>query len=193
MTTKLDPERTALIVVDMQNDFADPDGALYAPPSGEVVEPILQLLEEAEDENVHTVYTQDLHTDEQFEDVNYYDEYQRWGEHVEEGTWGAQIVEELDSDRFADRIVQKHTYNAFHETELDGWLEAHGIDNVVICGTLANVCVLHTASGAGLRDYRPIVVEDCLGYLDESDKEYAVEHTDWLFGETVKKNELDWE
>lgn len=192
MTLELESDNTAVIVVDMQNDFAHPDGALYAPPSGEAVDPIKDLLEQAEESNLHVVFTQDLHTDEQFENVNYYDEYERWGEHVEEGSWGAELLEDLDPEKYADRVVQKHTYNAFHETELDGWLSAHGIENVVICGTLANVCVLHTASGAGLRDYQPVVVEDALGYLDESDQEYAVEHADWLFGEAVQREDLEF-
>lgn len=193
MTLELESDNTAVVVVDMQNDFADPDGALYAPPSGEAVEPIKNLLETADEEDVHVVFTQDLHTDEQFENVNYYDEYERWGRHVEEGSWGAEILDDLNPEEHADKVIQKHTYNAFHETELDGWLSAHGIENVVVCGTLANVCVLHTASGAGLRDYQPIVVEDALGYLDESDQEYAVEHADWLFGEAVQREELEFQ
>lgn len=189
---KVNTDNTALVVVDMQNDFAHPDGALFAPPSGDAVEPIKDLVDMANEEGIHVVYTQDLHTEEQFEDSNYYDEYERWGEHVQEGTWGAEILDELKPNELADRVVQKHTYNAFHETELDGWLDAHGIENLVICGTLANVCVLHTASGAGLRDYKPIVVEDALGYLEEEDKEYATEHTDWLFGEVVTSEELEF-
>lgn len=192
MTLELESDNTAVVVVDMQNDFAHTDGALYAPPSGDAVEPIRNLLETAEESGLHVVFTQDLHTDEQFEGTSYYDEYERWGRHVEEGSWGAEILDELNHSEYADKVVQKHTYNAFHETELDGWLSAHGIENVVVCGTLANVCVLHTASGAGLRDYQPVVVKDALGYLDESDRDYAVEHADWLFGETVEQEELNF-
>lgn len=190
---KINTENTALIVVDMQNDFAHPDGELFAPPSGDAVRPIKDLIEKSDDEGLHIIYTQDLHTDEQFEDVHYSDEYERWGEHVKEGTWGAEILDELEHEELADKVVQKHTYDAFYETELESWLETHGIDNVVICGTLANVCVLHTASGAGLRDFKPIVVKDALGYLEESDKEYATEHANWLFGEVVQSDELEFE
>lgn len=189
---QFNPQNTALIVVDMQNDFAHPEGELFAPPSGEVKDTIVSLVEQAHDSEAHIVYTQDTHTKEQFEDVNYYDEYERWGQHVEKGTWGAQIIDELKPTEFADKVVQKNTYNAFHETELDEWLEDRGVTDVIVCGTLANVCVLHTASGAGLRDYKPVIVEDALGYLQEDDKEYAVEHADWLFGETVKKERIQF-
>jgi len=90
--------------------------------------------------------------------------------------WDAELVAELDV-RDEDHIVEKHTYDAFYQTDLEGYLDTHGIDDLLICGTLANVCVLHTAGSAGLRDYRPVVVEDALGYITEDHREYAVEST----------------
>lgn len=188
--TELNNENTALVVVDMQNDFAHPKGALFAPPSGEAIEPVLELVKQAGNADVPVVYTRDTHSEEQFDGNHYYDEFERWGEHVIENEWGNQIVDELEVDKNADFVVDKGTYNAFHNTDLSEWLEDNEIENVVICGTLANVCVMHTASGAALRDYRPVVVEDALGFIEESDKEYAVEHIEWLFGETTTMDDL---
>jgi len=188
---QLDSESTAVVVVDMQNGFCHPDGSLYAPPSEDAVEPVADLVERARDAGVQVVYTRDVHPPEQFEDAHYYDEFDRWGEHVVEGSREAEIVEELDV-READHVVEKHTYDAFQGTEMDGWLSARGIDDLVFCGTLANVCVLHTAGSAGLRDYRPILVEDAVGYIEEAHREYALEHADWLFGEVVGMDELSF-
>lgn len=53
--------------------------------------------------------------------------------------------------------------------------------------------MLHTAGSAGLRDYRPVVVEDALGYITEDHREYAVEHADWLFGETATHESIGFE
>jgi nicotinamidase-related amidase len=181
---EFDPDRTALVVVDMQNGFCHPDGSLYAPESGAVIEPIADLVDRARDAGAQVVYTRDVHPPEQFEDAHYYDEFDRWGEHVVGGSWEAEIVGALDV-RPGDHVVEKHTYDAFHETELDGWLSARGIDDLAICGTLANVCVLHTAGSAGLRDYRPVLVRDAVGCIEASDREYALDHADWLFGEVV--------
>jgi len=186
---ELDSDSTALVVVDMQNGFCHPDGSLYAPPSEAVIDPIAGLVERARDAGVQVVYTRDVHPPEQFEDTHYYDEFDRWGEHVLEDSWEAELVAELDV-REEDLVVEKHTYDAFHETELDGWLSARNVDDLAICGTLANVCVLHTASSAGLRDYRPIVVEDAVGYIEADDREYALEHADWLFGELASSEEI---
>ncbi|PSP74886.1 cysteine hydrolase [Halobacteriales archaeon QS_1_68_20] len=188
---RLNPDSTALVVVDMQNGFCHPDGSLYAPASEEVIDPITGLVDRARDAGVQIVFTRDVHPPEQFEDAHYYDEFERWGEHVVEGSWEAELVEELEV-RPEDHVVEKHTYDAFQETEMNGWLSARGIDDLVFCGTLANVCVLHTAGSAGLRDYRPILVEDAVGYIEEGHREYALEHADWLFGEVPPGDEIEF-
>ncbi len=179
-----DPDTTAVIVVDMQNGFCHPDGSLYAEASEAAIDPVTDLVARAHDAGARVVYTRDVHPPEQFDETHYYDEFDRWGEHVVEGSWGAELVDDLDV-RPDDHVVEKHTYDAFYRTELEGYLDARGVDDLLICGTLANVCVLHTAGSAGLRDYRPVVVSDALGYISEDHREYAVDHADWLFGETT--------
>lgn len=188
----VEPENTALIVVDMQNDFCHEDGALYSEASEAAIDPTTTLIENAQDAGAAVVYTRDVHAEDQFEETENYDEFARWGEHVVRGTWGAELVDALDVQA-ADNIVSKHTYDAFAGTDLDGFLTNKGIDNVLICGTLANVCVLHTASSAALRDYRTIIVEDALGYIEEGDRDYAVDHADWLFGETTSLDSINFD
>ena len=191
MSPDFDPDSTALVVVDVQNGFCEPDGSLYAPGSEAVVDPVASLVDRAHDAGVRAVFTRDVHPPEQFDGAHYYDEFERWGEHVVEGSWEAELVEDLDV-RENDHVVEKHTYDAFFETELDGWLSARGIDDLVICGTLANVCVLHTAGSAGLRDYRPVLVEDCIGAIEKDHREYALDHADWLFGEVVGSDDVNF-
>jgi len=165
---QLDPTQTALVVVDMQNGFCHPDGSLYAPDSEAAIEPVAGLVERARDAGASVVFTRDVHP------------------------WEAEPVAELDP-RESDLVVEKHTYDAFHETQLQGWLDAHGIKDLVICGTLANVCVLHTAGSAGLRDYRPILVEDAIGFIEPAHREYALEHADWLFGEVAERDAVQFD
>ena len=187
-----DPDTTAVVVVDMQNGFCHPDGSLHAEPSENAIEPVGTLVERASEADVPVVYTQDVHPPEQFEDAHYYDEFERWGEHVVEGSWEAELIDDLPTEDAA-HVVEKHTYDAFYRTDLEGWLDTHGVDDLVFCGTLANVCVLHTAGSAGLRDYRPVVVTDALGYITEDHRDYAVEHADWLFGETTELADVSFE
>ncbi|OVE83830.1 cysteine hydrolase family protein [Natronolimnobius baerhuensis] len=189
MTLELEADRTAVVVVDMQNGFCHPDGALYAPGSEDVIEPIGELVAQATDAGASVIYTRDVHPPEQFEDAYYYDEFEQWGEHVLEGSWEAEVVEELPVEE-ADHVVEKHTYDAFQKTELEGWLRARGIRDLLFCGTLANVCVLHSAGSAGLRDFRPLLLEDCIGAIEDDHHEYALEHADWLFGEVTTSDEV---
>ncbi|GAB3685116.1 cysteine hydrolase [Salinarchaeum chitinilyticum] len=180
----LSPSSGALVVVDVQNGFCHPDGSLYAPGSEDAIAPVADLVDRAHDAGVQVVFTRDVHPPEQFDDAHYYDEFDQWGEHVLEGSWEAEIVDAIDVQE-DDHVVEKHTYDAFHQTELDGWLTARGIDDLAICGTLANVCVLHTAGSAGLRDYRPVLIEDAIGAIEDDHREYALDHADWLFGEVT--------
>ncbi|PSQ64797.1 MAG: cysteine hydrolase [Halobacteriales archaeon SW_9_67_24] len=189
---EFDPDRTAVVVIDMQNGFCHPDGSLHAPESEAVVEPIADLLDDARTAGTSVVFTRDVHPEGQFDGNHYYDEFERWGEHVVEGTWETEIVDGLDVHA-DDHVITKHTYDAFHNTELEGWLNAHGIDDLLVCGTLANVCVLHTAGSAGLRDFRPVLVGDAIGYIEESHREYALDHADFLFGEVTERAEVAFE
>jgi len=184
---QFDPNQTAVVAVDMQNGFCHPDGSLYAPDSEAAIEPVGDLVDRAREAGASVVFTRDVHPPEQFDDAHYYDEFERWGEHVVEGSWEAELVDDLDPAA-DDLVVEKHTYDAFYRTQLDGWLEAHGIRDLVVCGTLANVCVLHTASSAGLRDYRPVLVEDAVGFIEADHREYALDHADWLFGEVTDRS-----
>jgi len=187
-----DPEATALVVVDMQNGFCHPDGSLYAPGSEDAIEPVAELVDRTREADAQVIYTRDVHPPEQFADAHYYDEFGRWGEHVIEGSWEAEVVQELPvTDE--DHVVVKHTYDAFYQTELEGWLQAHNIDTLLFCGTLANVCVFHSAGSAGLRDFKPVLVEDALGYIEADHREYAVEHTEFLFGESTTREAVDFE
>ncbi|MFC6836936.1 cysteine hydrolase family protein [Halomarina ordinaria] len=187
-----DPDHTAVVVVDMQNGFCHPEGSLYAPGSEAAIEPVAALLDRARDAGARVVFTRDVHPPEQFEGNHYYDEFDRWGEHVVEGTWETAVVADLPVEP-DDHVVTKHTYDAFYNTNLEGWLRAHDVRDLLICGTLANVCVLHTAGSAGLRDFRPVLVRDAIGAIEEDHREYALDHADWLFGEVEELEDVEFE
>lgn len=187
--TQFNPDETAVVIVDMQNDFAHPDGTLYAPASEDAIADVNGVLQMARTAGVPVVFTRDVHPEDQFDDAQNYDEFEKWGEHCVEGTIGAEIVDDITVED-DDFVVEKHTYNAFDSEELDEWLTENGIQNLIICGTLANVCVMHTAAGAAKRDYKPVVVTDALGYINEQHRQYAVDHTDFLLGELVKSADI---
>jgi len=173
----VEPAATALVIVDMQRDFVDPDGALPVPGAAESVPRIRRLLDWARDRGIAVVYTQDTHDPGD-------PEWSIWPRHVERGTAGWQIVGEL-APRAAERIFEKARYDGFYGTGLDHALRVAGVDTLIICGTVANICVHYTAASAGLRWYRVIHPVDALSALTEFDMEAALRQASFLFQATL--------
>jgi len=153
--------RTAILVVDMQNDFVHEKGALRVPTAAATVEPIRSLLERARKAGALVIYTQDWHSSDD-------PEFRIWPAHCVAGTWGAQIISEL-SPRPGEITVKKTTYDPFFRTELEGILAERGVENLVVVGTVANICVLHAAGSAALRGLRVVVPNDCISALNDFD------------------------
>ena len=81
------------------------------------------------------------------------------------GTWGSEFVDpirHLAGDDGA-RVVEKHTYDAFFETELRGFLRFRQIDTVYLAGIETNICVLCTALSSLTNGFATVVLEDCVG------------------------------
>ncbi len=174
---RLDSEKTALIVVDMQNDFVKEDGSLLVPDAEGTIPTIQSLLEMARDSGMKVVFTQDTHTDGD-------PEWEIWPEHVREGSWGWQIVDELQP-RDDELVIRKVRYDAFYGTHLDHFLSLWNVDTVVVCGTVANICVHYTAASAALRWYDVVIPKDATSALDTFDLESSLRQTAFLFAGKV--------
>jgi len=175
----LPAKETAIIVVDMQNDFVDPNGKLTVPTARETIPAIKKLLDKARNANVKIFYTQDWHRKDDIE-------FSIWGEHAVEGTWGAEIIDDL-KPRDEDILIKKLRYDAFFGTPLDHLLRIYGIKNVVIVGTVANICVLHTAGSAALRGYKVIIPMDGISAITEFDLYTTLRQIDFLYKGVITK------
>jgi len=170
----LPADRTALIVVDMQNDFVKEGGTLVVPDAGATIPNIQQLLTNARRTGVHVAYTQDTHFDND-------PEWAIWPEHCRHDSWGWQIVDEL-TPQPEDLICQKSRYDGFYGTWLDHFLRSvWKVENLVIVGTVSSICVLHTAASAGLRWYNVVVPANGTSALTEFDQALALRQISWLY------------
>lgn len=177
---RVDPSRTALIVVDMQNDFVKEGGTLLVPDAEGTISVIRGLLDLARGSSMKVVFTQDTHTEGD-------PEWEIWPEHVREGSWGWRIVDEL-APREDELVIQKVRYDAFYGTHLDHFLRLWGVDTVIICGTVASICVHYTAASAALRWYDVIVPRDATSALDPFDLEASLRQTTFLFNGRVTES-----
>jgi nicotinamidase-related amidase len=170
----LDPGTSAVLVIDMQNDFVDPRGRLFVPSAPATVPAIRSLLERARASGVPVIYTQDWRPPGNPK-IIYKDSpgFPRVGEHTIAGTWGSEIIGDLAPGPH-DLIVKKPTIDAFYGTPLDHYLRLLRIDTVVVTGTVANVCVLHAVSGASVRGYNVVYPVDAVSARSDFDAELAV-------------------
>lgn len=182
----LPSNKTCVIVVDMQNDFVDPKGALYVKGAEKIVPIIRSLIEKARKAGVLVIYTMDTHMEDDIE-------FSIWPKHTVEGSWGWQIVDELRPEK-RDIIVRKMRYDAFFGTPLDHILRVRNIEYVVVCGVVANICVLHTAGSAALHGYKVVFPIDATVALNDFDYYAAIRQVSFLYrGIITRSTEIEFE
>ena len=145
---------TALVVVDVQNDFADPQGGLYVDGGEEVVPVVNREIAAAREAGAAVVYTQDWHPP---DTPHFQKDGGDWPVHCVRDTWGAQLHPDLEVD---GPVVKKGVdggdgYSGFSvrdpvsgdesATELGGLLEETGARKLVVTGLAGDVCVKATA------------------------------------------------
>src|SRR5919112_985024 len=182
-SVRVAPGRTALIIGDMQNDFVKEGGTLVVPGAEETIQPIRRLLELARRAGMKVVFTQDTHNDGD-------PEWEIWGEHCREESWGWQVVDELAPSE-DEATVRKPRYDAFYGTQLEHMLRQWGVDTLIICGTVANICVHYTAASAAMRWFNVIVPKDCISSFNDFDMEASLSQTATLLGEVVSSGDIE--
>ena len=177
---KLDPRVTALVVVDMQVDFVCPRGKLCVPEARKTLPAILHLISKNRKAKCPIFFTQDWHRPDD-------PEFSLWPLHAVAETPGARVVPQL-KPLLTDYFIRKKTYDAFFGTEFDLILRQKGIRSLVITGTVANICVLHTAGSACLRGYEVVVPEDAISALTPFDQAAALRQISFVYQGTVTRS-----
>jgi nicotinamidase/pyrazinamidase len=168
-------ERIALLVVDVQNDFADPAGSLSVPGAPEIVPLVNDLVTSARAGGSPVVYTQDWHPP---VTPHFASSGGLWPDHCVQGTWGAELHPDLVVD---GPVVHKGAegedgYSGFRgrdpvtgeegPTPLEGILRERGVRRVVIAGLATDYCVKETARHAAQLGFEVEVVEDAVRAVD---------------------------
>jgi nicotinamidase-related amidase len=178
----VDPSRTALLIGDMQNDFVTEGGTLVVPDAEGTVPAIRRLLDLARDTGMRVVFVQDTHNDGD-------PEWEIWGEHCREESWGWQVVDGLAPNE-DEMTFRKPRYDAFYGTDLEHFLRLWGVDTLIVCGTVANICVHYTASSAAMRWFNVVVPRDCISSFNDFDMETSLSQTATLLGEVTDSENI---
>ncbi len=180
-------DRTALVVVDVQNDFADPAGSLAVAGGPEVVARANEAIAAASDAGALVVATQDWHPD---VTPHFEKDGGIWPVHCVAGTWGAELSPALRIAAGAVRIRKgtagEDGYSGFtvrdpisgveSATELEAILRERGIARVVTCGLATDYCVKATALDAARLGFEVSVLTDAVAAvnLDPDDGDRAL-------------------
>lgn len=195
----LDPRKTVLLVIDMQNAFCHPEGTLGI--SGVDVEPaqraipaVARLVGSCKEAGIPVIWSQQVHFA-----VDAGRARKRLPSHTQKrarvsalaDTWDAQIVDELVPLADDPNLVfVKHRYGCFYETRLEAMLRMLGAEAILVCGATANACVETTLREAYLRDYDVVAVSDAIASVRPEWSSLAHEVWGQYFGVLATSDEV---
>ncbi len=204
LANKVEPGHTALIVIDVQNDFCAPGGMMDQEGFDladvqAMADRLPPLISAARAAGVLVVFVRNVYSSEH----NFYlsDTWLEQASRKREGSYTRRDVCKADSwegDFYGDvrpgprdPVVSKHRFNAFRNTDLDTILRAHGIRTAVFTGVATNVCVETTARDAFMHDYYVVFATDGTATYSRDDHEATLRNIDRYFGELASVAEVE--
>ena len=175
-----------LLVIDVQHDFMDSDGAVPCPATStaggtkEVIANVHRLVNAAKISKIPTIFTKETHRPSLIDMGRELDGDEP--RHCIDETKGTTILEELGADKLADSqyLVPKRRYSAFIGTDLVFLLNAFQADTLVLTGAATNVCVHYTGADAHQYDYRIKVVEEATAGTSPEAHKAALQSLEYL-------------
>jgi biuret amidohydrolase len=176
--------KPALLVIDMQHDFIDPEAGCYAPGVEAIITKIGTVLSAARAAGIPIIFTQEAHRPGRVDSGRELDsgtgasypggsDDSPVPEHCVEGTRGIEIIDQLAPLAGEFRIT-KRRYSCFLGTDLELLLGNLGVETLLVTGVDSNVCVLWTVGEAFQRDYYVRVIEDCVAGSSDEEHQAAV-------------------
>jgi ureidoacrylate peracid hydrolase len=187
LRANLKAAKTALIVVDVQNDFCAKGG--YFDKTGAdlgaidpAVDQMADLIAAARASGVMVIFVRSFY-DPIYLSPAQNERRRRMGWDIplcRQGTWGVEFYRL--SPKPEELVVTKHRYDAFFNTDLELVLRSNDIRNVTLCGVATNVCVESTARSAFFRDFEVVLASDCCAARNTLAHEAALENVRRHFG-----------
>jgi len=164
------PGRTAMLCIDVQNDFLVQGAPYESEPARDAVDRLNHLFGVCREAGIPVVFTAHSHRADGSDlgAVKYIHPLTARGEAMVEGSTGTELYPKLDFQN-SDFFVHKRRFSAFYSTDLELLLRNLGVDTVIIGGVATNVCCESTARDAFFRDFKVIFLSDGNGTFDHPD------------------------
>ncbi len=168
---------TALLVIDMLNDFLHPEGALFIGDSQNLIERVAEAVAQHRSAGNPIIYILDRHLPQDAE-------FNMFPPHCLMGEWGSEVVDELTPGP-GDITVPKRRYSAFFGTDLDLTLRELGVSRLELAGVCTQICVLYTAADARMRGYGVTLHRDRVASFDQQAHQFALGELETTLGAQV--------
>lgn len=181
--SELDFTKAAILIIDMLNDFCKEGGAMVLKEGMEVVAPLNKLIMAFREKGLPIIYVNDSHRPDKTDQ-----EFAKRQPHCLEGTWGAQLIDELTCLE-TDYCIKKRRFSGFFQTDLDLVLRELGVKTVVATGVVTNICVRSTCHDAFFNGYKVVVPQDCVRATGEREQRSSLWDIETHFG-TVTTSDM---
>lgn len=201
---KVHPSHTALLVVDMQNDFCARGGlmdkkGLDLRMTQAMAPGLVNFIDQARKAQVTVIFIQAItDTPENWyvSDVSL-EQRTRTAKRsggvdypvCERNSWGADLYDGI-KPLPGELVITKHRYSAFIDTELDVVLRSKGIRTVIMSGVGTNICVESTARDGFMKDYYIVFLKDCTAAGTEEEHNSTLRNIDLFFGEVANSGDV---
>lgn len=194
----MDPKKTALLLIEYQNDFTTEGGAMHDAVKGvmkstNMLANTAELAEQARKLGVTVM----------FAPITFAEGYREITDHpygvlkgvvdgkaFQAGTWGAEIVDALPRGAKDIVIEGKRGLDTFASTNLDFILRSLGIETLAVAGFLTNCCVESTVRSGYERGYEVVALKDCTATLSEEEQAFSFEKNLPMFAHVMTRKEL---
>jgi nicotinamidase-related amidase len=196
----LEQEKTALVVVDMQNDFVREGAPQEVPDARKTFGAIQKLLQRFRESDLPVVYTKFIAGPRETlmwtwspecgpDQRSCWKGVRRFYRDVGKELEGPDVVDELAPDP-KDHVVEKYGYDAFFRSALDHILRANHVEYLVVCGTVTQICVEDTVHGAFHHGYRAVAVSDAVSSYDDDLHRSTLRNIELKYGRVLATDEV---
>ncbi len=164
----LNPQKSALLVIDMQNDFLNPRSPAYTQNAKYIISNLQKLIKTARKHKIPVIYTAHCHQNPKIDGgmtAQWWPEIKN-RQTLVAGSKGAEIIKEL-APLPNEKIIYKHRYSAFYNTDLEIYLRGLSVTDLIVTGIMTGICVESTVRDAFFRDYKIFVIADATAAGEE--------------------------
>ena len=199
-TFEFTKEKTALIVVDLQNDFVRQGAPLLVEEALATLAPTKKLIDFARANNMPIVFLKfvtgktpsllwnwspAIESDQCCQRG-----FERYYPDIDRTEQCSDVVDELKPFLPGDYIIEKYHYSAFRNTSLVDVLRSEGADTVIVTGTVTQICVADTIHDGTAEGFQMIAVSDCVSTWDQNQQKTVLENVAHKYGMVMNSDEV---